>query len=314
MAITKVGDVTFDQAAWELKAYFALRPMLYHDKVADVYPTAQAHPGSTIKINTVTDLAAQSTALNESTDVTPLTMGDSTTTITLVEQGAAVQTTALVRGTSFIPYDPIVANAIGFNAGLSLDTIARDVLAGGSNVRYSGSAAGRTTVVPTSNLTAANVRRARVDLAGSNVEPFGNLYAAFAHPDVLYDLRGETGAAAWRDPHTYSAPAEIWSGETGSFEGFKFIETPQAKVFSDAGSSTTLTDVYASLFIGRQALAKGYSTTDGNGPMPRIIPSPVIDILRRFTGIGWYWLGGYSVFRQAALRRVESASTIGSNS
>lgn len=318
MAITAVGDITFDQNAWELKAYFALRPQLYFDAVVDTYPTALAHPGSTYKINTVSDLAAQSTALDESTDVTALTMGDSTTTITLVEYGAAVQTTALVRGTSFVPYDPIVANVVGFNAGLSIDTVARDVAKGGSNARYIGTVEGgqavsRATTIPTDTMKAKAVRRARTDLVGANVEQFGNLYAAYIHPDVAWDLRTETGAAAWRDPHTYSQPAEIWSGEVGEFEGFRFVETPRAPIFSDAGSSTTLTDVYGTLFLGRQALVKGHSIADGNGPMPRVVPSPVTDKLRRFTGMGWYWLGGYSVFRQAALRRVESASTIGTN-
>ena len=46
---------------------------------------------------------------------------------------------------------------------------------------------------------------------------------------------------------------------------------------------------------------------------PRIVPSPVTDRRRRFTGMGWYWLGNYAVFRQAALYRLESSSSIGDN-
>ncbi len=128
-----------------------------------------------------------------------------------------------------------------------------------------------------------------------------------------YDLRGETGAAAWRDPHTYSQPGEIWTGEVGAFEGFRFVESPRTPVFADAGSSTTLTDVYSTLFIGRQALAKAYSTTDGNGAMPKVVLSPVVDLLARYRHLGWYWLGGYGRFREASLRRVESSSSIGTN-
>jgi len=29
--------------------------------------------------------------------------------------------------------------------------------------------------------------------------------------------------------------------------------------------------------------------------------------------MGWYWLGQYGIFRQAAIRRTESASSIGNN-
>jgi N4-gp56 family major capsid protein len=178
---------------------------------------------------------------------------------------------------------------------------------------YGGTATSRATVVPTSTLAAANVRRARAELVGANVPDFGGQYVAFIHPDVAYDLRGETGAAAWRDPHTYSQPNEIWTGEVGSFEGFRFVETSRAPIFADAGSSTTLTDVYRTMFLGRQALAKAYSMIDGNGDMPRVGPGPVTDALRRFVPISWYWLGGFAVFRQDALRSVESSSSIGTN-
>jgi hypothetical protein len=68
--------------------------------------------------------------------------------------------------------------------------------------------------------------------------------------------------------------------------------------------------VYGTLFLGRQALAKAHSIVDGNGENPHIVPGPVTDYLRRFLPLGWYHLVGYGVFRQAALRRVESSSSI----
>lgn len=314
MAITKAGDLDYDQAAWEKLAYFALRPELYFDKVADVKPTNLSAVGSSVTFTIQSDMAAQTTALNESTDVTPVTLADSQTTLTLAEYGAAVQDTALVRGTSFVPLDPIKANVVGFNAGLSQDTLARDVLSAGTNVRYVGQAVSRATTIPTDTFKAANARRALADLRGANVPTVGGMYVGFIHPDVAYDFRGETGSAAWRDPHTYSQPGEIWNGEVGAFEGTRWIETPRGKIFTDAGSSTTLTDVYATIVLGRQSLAKTWSETDGNGAMPRVFPTPVIDLLRRFTGMAWYWLGAYGRFREASLRRIESASSIGTNS
>ena len=317
--VTILSDLLVDQVAYNLAADFSLRPELYFDGVADVKPTAQAHPGSSVKFEIFTDLAVASTALNESTDLTAESMADSQVTVTLAEYGNAVKTSAKVRGTSYIvPFDPIVANLIGFNAGVSIDTLARDVLKAGDNVRYATGGTtdptSRLTVEANDTLVAYDVRRTLADLRGANVPTISNgYYHAYIHPDVSFDLRGETGAAAWRDPHTYSQPGEIWNGEVGAFEGFRFIESPRAPVFADAGSSTTLTDVYATLFLGRQSLAKAYSYTDGNGAMPRIIPGPVTDTLRRFVPLGWYWFGGYSVYRQACLRRVESASSIGTN-
>ncbi len=140
----------------------------------------------------------------------------------------------------------------------------------------------------------------------------GNLYTAYIHPDVAYDLRGETGAASWRDPHTYSKPEEIWTGEVGQFEGFRFIETPRAPLFADTGVGGTV-DVYGTIFLGQQGVAKAFSRADGNTPDPQVILGPVVDHLRRFQPVGWYALEGFGRFREAAIRRVESSSSIGVN-
>ena len=320
MATTITTDLLLDQTAYDLFAYFALRPELYFDAVADVKPTNQSMPGAAVKFEIISDLSIASTAINESTDITPASMADSQVTATLAEYGNAVKTTALVRGTSYVPVNPIVANIVGFNAGQSLDEIASIVLRGGSNVRYATGGAtdpvSRATVESTDVLAGDDARRARADLVGANVQPIGGSYVGYIHPDVAYDFRAgasSVNSAAWRDPHVYSQPAEIWSGEIGQFEGIRWVETPRAPVFADAGSSTTLTDVYATIVVGRQALAKAYSYTDGNGPMPKIVPGPVTDTLRRFVPLGWYWLGAYARFREAALRRIESSSSIGTN-
>lgn len=317
MAITKVGDIDLDQDAWNLRAFMALRPQLFFDAEASVKPTEQAMNGAAVKFELFDDLAVASAALNESTDVTPATMSDSQVTVTLAEYGNAVQTTAKVRGTSFLPVDPVVADLVGYNAGISIDTVCRDILAAGTNVTYATGGAttptARNTVEPNDTITAHDVRIVRSELVGASSAPHGAYYNAYVHPDVAIDLREETGSGAWRTPHEYAQPGEIWTGEIGVFESFRWIESPRAAVFADAGSSTTLTDVYATLFTGQQALAKAWSKSDGNGPYPKVVPSPVIDILRRFTGMGWYWLGSYAVFRQASLWRIDSASTVGSN-
>ena len=82
-----------------------------------------------------------------------------------------------------------------------------------------------------------------------------------------------------------------------------------------AGTSLTLAvnavDVYGTLVMGRQALAKAFSTGGGYGEQAIIVDVPVVDTLRRFTGVGWKHFVGYGVFRQVALYRIESGSSIG---
>lgn len=315
-AVTTTGSLTTDQAMYEMRAYWSLRPELNYDDVATVKPENVDKPGSSVIWTTNSDLAAATTPLSETVDVDAVALSDSQTTLTLNEYGNAVLTTAKLRATSFADIDDQAAEAIGYNAGLSVDTLARSIVQAGTNVRFAGGVAGRTSIGTGNVLTAALVRRTNAELKSANVKPIGGSFIAFIQPDVAYDLRGETGAAAWRDPHTYSQPEEIWNAEVGKFEGFRFMEFSRAPLFADASDGAGgagAIDVYGTLFMGAEAVAKAWAKKEGNGPSPRIVLSPVTDKLRRFVAVGWYWFGAYGVFRQAALRRVESASSIGAN-
>lgn len=315
---TTTADVTYDQTAYERYVWFALRPENYFDAVADVYATHQDKPGSTVSIPVQTDLTPISNAINESTDVDAVVLGNTDVTCALSEYGNVAKTTKKLRSTSYVALDPVVENVIGYNAGVSQDTIARTAFAAGSNVRYAGNATARNEVGPDDTWVTGNnpgnyVRRAVAELRGASAPTIGGRYVAFIHPDVSYDFRGSATGANWLDPHTYSMPGEIMAGEIGEFNGVRFIETPRAPVLADAGSSTTLTDVYQTIFVGRQAIVKVWSIADGGSPFPKVFPTPIVDNLRRFEGRAWYWMGGYDQFRESCLRRVESASTIGTN-
>lgn len=317
-AMTVAASLNRNKTMWDRAMYYDLRPELYFDMFADVKPSnATPDQGGVVTFTLNTDMAVASTALNESVDVDAVAIADSTVSVTLVEYGNAAITSFKARATSFVAVDPIVANLVGYNAGISQDTIARDVMKGGTNVRYATGGttdpSARNTIEPNDTITSHDIRLVETDLKAANVATFGGKYAAVIHPHVALDLREETGATAWRDPHVYSEPANIWNGEIGSYEGFRFMESPRAPIFADAGSSTTLTDVYRSLFFGRQALAKAYSTYEGHGAAPTIVFGPVVDKLKRFQPIGWHWFGGYSIFRQAALRAIESSSSVGAN-
>ena len=321
MAYTQVSSLDTVQAAYEQLAYFALRSELLFDQAADVQPTNQSMPGSSVVFTKFADLSAATSALTETSDVTPVAMSDSQVTVTLAEYGNSINTTAKLRGTSFLDVDAAAANIIGYNAGDSLDQIVRDVLAGGTNVVYGGGGSSdpssRVTVQAEDIVEANDIRKVTAALRKASVATFNGYYMGFIHPDVSYDLRRETGNASWNAPHVNVDTAGIYNGEIGMFESVRFIETPRAKVFTDAsnGTSTTGTiDVYCTHIMGRQSLAKAYSMVDGNGAFPKIVEGPVVDVLRRFNPMGWYWLGGYGRFREESLRRIESSSSIGTNS
>ena len=320
-ATTGTSALSTDQVAFEKLAYFALRPEMYYDQFADVQATNATNPGASVKFTVFADLAAATTALGEAEDVTPVAMSDSQVTVTLAEYGNATVTTAKLRASSFLPVDPVAANAVGYNAGLSIDTICRNVLQAGDNVIYATGGAtdpsSRTTVNSDDTLAANDVRRVVAQLRGANVPTINGSYVGFIHPDVSYDFRSATDAAAWRTPANYVDPTGIYNGEIGMFEGVRFMESSRAPLFANAsdnsGSAGTI-DVYGTLIMGRQALAKGVSLGGEYGEQPTIVYGTVTDLLKRFRPVGWKHFVGYGVFRQEALRRIESASSIGTNS
>jgi N4-gp56 family major capsid protein len=318
-AMTVAGSLTRNQTMWDRAMYFGLRPQLHFDQFADVQPVnATPEQGGSAKFTLWTDMAVVSTALNESVDVDAVALADAQVTVTLAEYGNAANTTFKVRATSFIPLDKPIINLISYNAGLSVDTIERDVLKAGTNVRYATGGTtdptARNTVEPGDTITSHDIRLVVTDLKAANVADFNGYYAGMLHPHVALDLREETGTAAWRDPHVYSDPANIYNGEIGEYEGVRWMVSSQAPIFADAGSSTTLTDVYRTMVWGRQALAKAYSSAEGHGPQPKVGFGPVVDKLERFRPVYWHWFGAYGIFRQAALRAIESSSSVGANS
>jgi len=317
---TQLSSLSVDQVAFDRLAYFALRSELLFDQAADVQPVQQAMPGTGVTFTIFADIAAATSTLNEVTDVTPVALSDSQVTVTLNEYGNAVVTTAKLRGTAFLDVDSAAANIIGYNAGDSMDQVVRDVLAAGTNVVYATGGAttpsSRVTVQAEDIIHADDVRKVVAQLRGANVATFEGSYMGFIHPDVSYDFRSNTDVSAWRTPANYVNPEGIYNGEIGKFESVRFIETPRAKVFTDASNGTSTTgsiDVYCTHIMGRQALAKAFSSTDGNGATPKIVRGNVTDILMRLQPLGWYWLGGYGRFREASLRRIESSSSIGTN-
>jgi N4-gp56 family major capsid protein len=319
-AETGTSNLSVDQVAFEKLAYFALRPEMYFDQFADVQATNATNPGASVKFTVFQDLAAATTELGEAEDVTPVAMSDDQVTVTLREYGNATVTTAKLRASSFLPVDPVAANAVGYNAGLSIDTIARNVLQAGDNVIYATGGAvaptSRTTINSDDTLSANDVRRAVAQLRKANVPTINGSYVGFIHPDVSYDFRSATDAAAWRTPANYVNPEGIYNGEIGMFEGVRCMESPRAPLFADAsnnsGASGTI-DSYGTLIMGRQALAKAISLGGEYGAQPTIVYGTVTDLLQRFRPVGWKHFVGYGVFRQEALRRIESASSIGAN-
>lgn len=321
MALTTTSTSNWDTAAYDAYIQKPLRTELFYDMFATVKADHQTHNGASVTFNYKTDLAVAVTPLTETADVTPVAMADTNVTVTLLEYGNTVNITAKLRGTAYAAVDKEAAETIGRNAGESLDGLVAAILAAGSNVKYHAAKTARNTLAITDTLTAADLRYAVAKLRGAGAPVFsrsgGNIgsYIGIMHPDVAVDFRQDTGAAAWVFPAQYVNPGGLYNGEVGRYEGVSFIESPRAPLFADASNGAGaggLIDVYGTLIIGQRALAKAYSKTV-SAPLPETVTGPVVDSLRRFQPVGWYWLGGYGRFLENAMYRIETASSIGVN-
>lgn len=308
------GDTV--KGVFDLAALEAYRAANVHRRFADVQwaggQGARPMPGASITFTIINAMAPATSPLSETTEPTPVNIGDTQRTVTLVEYGNAVKHTKKLRLTSFLNLDVEVPREVAANMEESLDIVAREVLAAGTNVLYAGTATSRTTIQTSHTLTGNNVRRARTTLVKNNAPPPpGSVdYIAVIHPDVSYDLQIETGQAAWSAPHVYADPEAIYSGELGRFAGVRFVENANAKMWANAsngsGGSGPI-DVYATIFVGRQALGEAVGE-----PQHMVIAGP-FDDLQRFVSVGWYALLGYGRIREGSLLRYESASSIGAN-
>ena len=304
--------------AFEQIAYFALRSQPLYEMICDVRSTAQSHNAATVQFTFYPNMDQVTGTLTEATDVTPVALSDSKVTVELNEYGSSVITTALIRGTSFLNVDADAANIIGYNMVDSIDKVVSNVLMGGDNVIYAQGSAGsrptaRTGIADACVYGATEGRMAVAELRGDSAPGWENgNYMAIIHPDVSYDLRGDTAVTDVIQYQLYQDGAPIRAGSIGTFNGINYIENPRAPILDDAGATST-TNVYQTLICGRQAAAKAFSRAPGFGEQPSIVFGPVTDTLRRFNPVGWYHLAGWSIFRQECMRRVESSSSIGDN-
>lgn len=297
------------QTAYDRYVEFALRAEPLFRTVADKRPAQQAMPGSSVVLQLYNDIAPTTSKLNETTDPDAVAIGNtSTVTITLDEYGNDVVTTRKVELFSLSDIDPAVANMVAWNMRDSLDVDAQEVLRAGTNVYRNASATWEYNTGAVSDVTGTDVFQTKAvrfsvaKLRTNKVQPRRNgKYQFFIHPEVSYDLRAESGAGGWQLPHVYSAPAEIWDGEIGEYEGGFFVESPRCYNATDGASSARVFRTYA---VGMQAFAEAVAEE------PHVVIGPITDKLARFRPVGWYGVLGWSVYRQAALIRIESTSSI----
>lgn len=294
------------KAAYDRYVEFALRSQPLFRNLADKRPVQQAMPGSSVVFSLYQDLAAATSTLSETVDPNAVALSDvNTVTVTLNEYGNTVLNTRKLGEMAFSDVDPAIANIVAYNMADSIDRLVVSTLITGTNVIYAGTGNTATSgITATDIIEGEYIRKAVAKLRSANAIPReGMLYATYMHPEVAHDLRAETGSLSFEDIRKYTDPnvGNILNATTGVYGGSYVVETPRAYTANDGTSSAK---VYRTIICGQQALAEATAVEPG------IVIGPVVDKLMRFRPVGWYSLQGWSLYRQDALYRIESGSSI----
>lgn len=238
-------------------------PKLVHDQFGQKRPIPRGH-GKTIEFRRYSPLPKALTPLTEGVTPTGRKLNISTVTAEVKQYGDFAELSDVLLLTAVDNNLVEATKLLGAQAGETLDTITREVLAGGTNVQYAaGQVNARNLLVggaASGNhyLTVEAVRLAVRFLKTQNAQQFDGAWIGIIHPDVSYDLMSDP---EWKYPHQYQDTAQLYEGEIGKVAGVRFVETTLAKKFPRAGADGR--DVYATLILGSDAY--GVTEVEGGG-------------------------------------------------
>ena len=269
----------------EMKTFYEKRlidqaePRLVHDQFADYYPVPQ-NGGKTIEFRKYDSLPKASTPLTEG--VTPNGQALNVTSITsdLHQYGGWTPLTDVLQMTAIDNNVVQATRVLASQAGRTMDSITRDVLAGGTNIIYAPK------------------------LGAMNADPIGDSYVAIIHPYAAYDLKT---CKEFMEVHKYADPDTMFRGEIGKLGNIRFIETSEAKIWKDDTCPAGLA-VFGTLVLG--AHAYGVTELEGGG-LEHIVKQLGYgdDPLNQRASVGWKGMRAAERLVEQYMVRIESVSS-----
>lgn len=287
---------------------------LVHEQFGQKRPIP-ANGGKKIEFRKFASLPKALTALTEGVTPAGNKLSVSTIEAEVAQYGDFIVQSDVLELTSIDNTIVEATQLLGNQAGLTLDTIVRDIMNSGTNVYYApvvAAGGAKTEVTSRANLTANSkmnadlVKRIVTKLKSANAPKIDGFYVAIIHPHVAYDLMSDP---EWMEVQKYATPENMLKGEIGKLGGCRFVESTEAKIFSGEGCPEGLA-VYSTLFLG--ANAYGVTEVTGGG-LTTIVKQKgsggTTDPLDQRSSIGWKALRTAEILVPAYLVRCESCST-----
>lgn len=235
---TLLNSVGNDLSA-EMKTYYSkylivlAEPNLVHDQFGQKHPIP-ANGGKSIEFRKYDSLAKALKPLTEGVTPHGNKLNVSTVTATIDQFGDYIELSDTLLLTAIDNNLVQATEILASQAGRTLDTITREVLAGGTNVQYGdGSKRSRAALVGGESsgndyLTVKAIRVAVRTLKVMNAPKINGDYAGIIHPSCEYDIMDDP---AWQAPHQYVDTENIYANEIGRVAGVRFSESTEAKIF-----------------------------------------------------------------------------------
>ncbi len=283
------------------KTLEVFEPMLYFYKMGQK-PTV---PGgyNTLRWSKFNKInAAQIVALSEGISPTPIAFDASTVSTSPTQYGVTVTISDMLINDSVLNWLQGAAAAVGDALARSIDSTIQTAVMGGTNTLYPGTVATRATLGAANTMTAALLNNAQTFLKAKAAPTFDTGYVSIMHPNVVYDLRAETGTGSWLDANKYATPEKIFRGEIGMIHGVRVVESPWVQTFA-----STVT-VYPTLVLGQGAYGVGDFQTLKTFLTPAT-PTDSDPLVQRRT-VGAKVAFGSIILQQDAMIRIETSSTL----
>ena len=222
---------------------------LVHDQFGQKRPIP-ANGGKTIEFRKFSSLPKALTPITEGVTPNGNKLNVSTITSTVKQYGDYIVQSDVLELTSIDNTIVEATKILGKQAGLTLDTVVRDVLMTGTSVQYAGGKESRDALTEADKLTVEEIQKAVAFLRAQNAPTIGDSYVAIIHPYAAFDLMRDP---EWIDAHKYAAPENLFVGEIGKVAGVRFVQTSEAAI--------TTGGIFLTLVLGEGA----YGVTDITG-------------------------------------------------
>lgn len=307
----------------EMKTFYEKRlldqaePLLVHNQFGDKYPIP-ANNGKKIEFRKYSALPKALTALTEG--VTPAGNSLTVTTVegTVKQYGDWIQLSDMLQMTAIDNNVVQATKLLSSQAGRTLDTVTREVLAGGTNVIYAPKVVdgaetevlSRSALTPECVLTPFVVMRAAATLEAMNTPKINGSYVLIIHPYCRETLQESPG---WVDVVKYKEGNNTFSGEIGKIGDVRVVTTSEAKVINDSTCPVVEESTYYSVFTSLLLGANAYGVTMlENGGLQHIVKQLGYgeDPLNQRSSCGWKATSVAVRLCEEYMVRIESLSPV----